>query len=81
MEFSNEPTPFTYPVFVVWRTITKEDGSTTQKARVVVDIHGLNKITMPDSYPLLRQSDIIAAVKAAHIFPIWTAWRSSISGL
>ena len=63
MEFSNEPTPFAYPVFVVWRTITKEDGSNTRKARVVVDIRGLNKITMPDSYPLPYQSNIIAAVK------------------
>ncbi|KAA6411119.1 MAG: reverse transcriptase [Lasallia pustulata] len=63
MEFSNKPTPFAYPVFVVWRTISKEDGSTIRKARVVVDICGLNKITMPDSYPLPRQLDIIAAVK------------------
>ena len=52
MGFFNEPTPFAYPVFVVWRTITKEDGSTMCKARVVVNIHSLNKIMMPDSYPL-----------------------------
>ena len=63
IEFSNEPTSFSYPVFVVWRTIMKEDGSNTRKARVVVDICGLNKITMPDSYPLPYQSNIIAAVK------------------
>ena len=63
MEFSNEPTPFAYPVFVVWRTIIKEDGSNTCKARVVVDICRLNKITMPDSYPLPIQSDIITAIK------------------
>ena len=32
------------------------------KARVVVNIYSLNKIMMPDSYSLLQQSDIIAAV-------------------
>ena len=63
MELSNEPTPLTYPVFVVWRNLTKEDGSNMRKARVVVDIRGLNQITMPNSYPLPCQSDIIAAVK------------------
>ena len=62
MRFFNEFTPFAYPVFIVWRTITKEDGSTMHKARVVVNIYNLNKIMMPDSYPLLQQSDIITAV-------------------
>ena len=63
MKFSNELTSFAYPVFVVWRTITKEDGSTTCKARVVVDICSLNKITMLDSYSLSKQSDVIITVK------------------
>ena len=63
MEFSNELTPFAYSVFVMWRTIVKGDSSTMRKARVVVDIHSLNKITLPDSYPLPRQSDIISAVR------------------
>ena len=52
MRFSNELTPFTYPVFIVWKTITKEDGSTMYKVRVVVNICDLNKIMMPDSYSL-----------------------------
>lgn len=82
MEFTNEPTPIAYPVFVVWKTITKEDGSTTRKARVAVDIQGLNKITMPDSYPLPRQSDTIAEVKdCPFTFSILMMVRSKTSFL
>ncbi|SLM35364.1 probable transposable element [Lasallia pustulata] len=39
MEFSNEPTPFAYPVFIVWRTITKEDGSNTRKIDQILQAH------------------------------------------
>lgn len=58
MEWSSQPTPYSYPVFVVWRQLP--DGS--RKGRVVVDIRGLNKITESDSYPLPLQSDITSAV-------------------
>lgn len=58
MTFSEQPTPFAYPVFVVWKTLP--DG--TKKGRVVVDIRGLNAITESDSYPLPLQADIIALV-------------------
>ena len=63
MKFFNELISFAYPVFVVWCTIAKEDSSTVCKARVVVNIHSLNKIILPDSYLLLQQSDIISAVR------------------
>ena len=63
MKFSNELTLFTYPVFVMWCTIAKGDSSAMCKVRVVVDIHSLNKIILPDSYLLLWQSDIISAVR------------------
>ena len=63
MEFSQQPTPFAYPAFVVWRTMP--DGS--KKGRVVIDIRGLNAITESDSYPLLLQSDVIARI-AGHPF-------------
>lgn len=41
MEWNTESTPFTYPCFVVWRTLS--DG--TRKGRAVVDIRALNQIT------------------------------------
>ena len=58
MEWSSQPTSYSYPVFVVRRQLS--DG--TRKGRVVVDIRGLNKITESDSYPLPLQSDITSAV-------------------
>lgn len=57
MEYTSQPTPHGYPVFVVWRTV-----GTERKGRVVVDIRGLNKIAVTDTYPMPLQSDITAAV-------------------
>ena len=54
MEWSTEPTPFGFLVFVVWKG---------DKGRAVVDIRGLNKISTKDSYPVPLQADIIAAVR------------------
>lgn len=58
MSYVTQPTKFSYPVFVVWRTLPNG----TRKGRVVVDIRGLNKITESDTYPLPLQSDVIASV-------------------
>ena len=55
MTWSTQPTPFSYPVFVVWK-----DTPNGPKGRVVVDIRELNKIAETDSYPLPLQSEIIA---------------------
>lgn len=55
MHWSTQPTPFSYPVFVVWK-----DTPNGRKGRVVVDIRELNKITENDTYPLPLQSEIIA---------------------
>ena len=64
MEWTTSSTPFSFPCFVVWR----ED---TNKGRVVVDIRALNKITMPDAYPMPSQAEIIAMIKdATHISTI-----------
>ena len=63
IKFFNELILFAYSVFVVWHTIVKGDSSTVHKARVVIDICSLNKITLSDSYPLLQQSDIIFTVR------------------
>lgn len=52
--------PFTAPIFVVWRTVKGE-----LKGRIVVDLRALNKITIPDNYPLPRQEDVIQALCGA----------------
>ena len=59
IEWSTSATPFSYPVFVVWKTIP--DGE--RKGRAVVNIRGLNLISQPDLYPLPLQSDLISSVK------------------
>lgn len=56
MGWSQLPTPFGSPVFVVWKTLA--DGS--RKGRVVIDIRGLNTITEKDAYPMPLQGEIVA---------------------
>ena len=63
--WSNQPTPFSYPVFIVWR-----DTPTGRKGRAVIDIRALNKITESDTYPIPLQSDITSLVAG---FPFITA--------
>ena len=57
VKFTTQPTPFSYPVFVVWKMI---DGK--KVGRMVVDIRGLNHITRPDTHPIPLQSDMISCV-------------------
>ena len=59
ISWTNESTPFSYPVFVVWTM--KPNGS--RKGRPVVDIRGLNALTQTDVYPLPLQGDLISAIK------------------
>ena len=61
LSWTKENTPFSYPVFVVWKTLANEQ----RKGRVVVDIRGLNQLVVPDAYPLPLQADIISAVKGS----------------
>lgn len=49
--------PFGWPVFVVWK-----GSGPTRKGRVVVDVRGLNAISVPDVYPLPHRDDLIASV-------------------
>ena len=58
MVYATKPTPFAHPVFVVWRTVKGQ-----QKGRVVIDLRALNRVTVPDNYPLPLQSEIIAALR------------------
>lgn len=59
LRFTTEPTPFSFSVFVVW----KMDFQGRKKGRAVVDIRKLNKLVLPDSYPLPLQSEIIGNVQ------------------
>lgn len=47
MEWTTKPTPFTYPVFVVWKTIGKPGSPPQRKGRVIVDIRGLTRALYP----------------------------------
>ena len=55
LEWTKSHTPFSFPCFVVWKN-TMEGP----KGRVVIDIRALNKITVPDAYPIPVQSEILA---------------------
>ena len=67
MTWSNDPTPFSFPCFVVWKTLA--DG--TRKGRTVVDIRALNQISVPDAYPIPSQEEILASMRGAtHISTI-----------
>lgn len=60
MEWTTLLTPFSFPCFVVWKTTPAGP-----KGRVVVDIRVLNKIAMPDAYPVLLQAEILALLRNA----------------
>ena len=57
LKFSTQPTPYSWPCFVVWR-----DTPQGRKGRVVIDIRGLNAITEDDGYPLPLQAEIISLI-------------------
>ena len=59
MKFKSDPTPFSFSVFIIW----KSDSEGKKKSRAVVDICKLNDLVLPNSYPLLLQSEIIANVQ------------------
>ena len=56
--YATKPTPFAYLVFVVQRIVKGQ-----QKGRVVIDLRTLNRITVPNNYPLPLQSEIIAILR------------------
>lgn len=58
LKFTTNPTPFSFLVFVVWKS--DSDGKT--KYRAVVDIRKLNDLVLLDSYLLPLQSEIIANI-------------------
>lgn len=69
LEWTKNATPFSFPCFMVW---TKDDKG-LPKGRVVVDIRALNKITVPDTYPVPKQSDILAEVAGSYFLTVMDA--------
>ena len=59
LKFITNPTLFSFPVFVVW----KSDSDGKRKGCAVMDIRKLNDLVLPNSYPLPLQSEIIANVQ------------------
>ena len=55
LEWTKEATPFSFPVFVVWKTLI--DGKA--KGRPVVDIRRLNELLVRDAYAVPLQGDVI----------------------
>ncbi len=81
MSWTTTSTPFSYPCFVV----RKNQPNGELEGRIVIDIQGLNNITVPDAYLLPLQSDIIFAVRnCSHITVIdcvffYYPWRVNSS--
>ena len=61
MEWTKNFISFEYPMFVVWKTVIK-DEKPVKKKRAVMNIRGLNKIVVSDAYFMSIQADITAAV-------------------
>lgn len=59
LKYTTPHTPFSFPVFVVYKTNIKEE----RKGRAVVNIHKLNDLVVPDTYSLSLQFDIIASIQ------------------
>ena len=55
--YTIKPTPFVHPVFIVQHTVKGQ-----QKGRVIIDLRTLNRITIPNNYPLPLQLEIIATL-------------------
>lgn len=76
MSFLTEPTPIACPVFIVWKNdiiIVKKVKETKQKGRPVVDLRPLNKVVVPDVYPLPDQDDIMNDMAGKSVFSSFDA--------
>ncbi|POS75391.1 hypothetical protein DHEL01_v206213 [Diaporthe helianthi] len=69
IERTRQSVPFSFPVFVVWRTMS--DG--TRKGRMVIDVRGLNRMSVPDAYPMKSQDDILARITNAKYITVLDA--------
>ena len=58
IEFVDGLTLFVLPVFVIWRMYRR-----VRKDRAITDLRPFNRATIPNSYPLLLQQDIIESIR------------------
>ena len=58
VHWATDHTPVANPVFVVWKKVTRDDGSTEEIPRAVIDSRGSNAILQPDIYPSTTLDDI-----------------------
>ena len=67
MQYTTQPTPFGFPVFVTWKKVLdpKNLGAQIDKGRAVVDLRSANKISLPDSYQIPLQSDLFTSLYSA----------------
>lgn len=78
IERTTHSTPFSYPVFVVWRDLPNGE----RKGRMVVDIRGLNQLVVPDVYPMPSQADILHIIQGCRFITVMDAtsfiyqWRT-----
>lgn len=63
MSFETGPTSVACPTFVVWR---ETEGKT--KGRPVVDLRPLNRVVVPDIYPLPDQDDVMSDMAGMKFF-------------
>ena len=64
LEWTTQVTPFSFPVFVVWKDLPGETGGpVNRKGRPVVDIRALNDLLVPDAHATPLQADIIASLQ------------------
>lgn len=66
LEWMKKPTPIACPLFVVWKTVKG-----IRKSRVVVDLRPLNKLTIPDIYPIPSQEEIISGLQGKKILSVF----------
>ena len=50
--------PFIFPMFIAWQTLPNG----TRKDRMIIDVRGLNRIILPDAYPMQTQDNILANI-------------------
>ncbi|KZZ93079.1 Ribonuclease H-like protein [Ascosphaera apis ARSEF 7405] len=70
MVWALNPTPFTFPVFVVWKTVL-QNGLPVQKGRAVIDIRALNQITQKDLYPLPILEELFSLLRGKQFISVF----------
>jgi RNase H-like domain found in reverse transcriptase/Reverse transcriptase (RNA-dependent DNA polymerase)/Integrase zinc binding domain/Chromo (CHRromatin Organisation MOdifier) domain len=66
MGWMDQPAPIACPLFVVWKQV-----GAAKKGRVVADLRPLNRLAIPDIYPLPDQDDIKSALRGKKYFCIF----------